>query len=59
MKMDGISLLDPEEDELARGLTPVLALLGPADTETLDALIIARIAASRSEGARWAAGPRP
>jgi hypothetical protein len=25
MKMDGISLLDAEEDELARGLTPVMA----------------------------------
>ena len=54
MKMDGISLLDPEEDELARGLTPVMALLGPVDLATLDALITAGIAASRAEGARWA-----
>ena len=55
MKMDGISLLDPEEDEIARGLTPVPeALLGPADLATLDALITAGIAASRAEAARWA-----
>jgi hypothetical protein len=54
MKMVGISLLDPEEDEIARGLTPVAALLGPADLATLDALITAGIAASRAEGARWA-----
>jgi len=54
MKMDGISLLDPEEDEIARGLTPVMALLGPVDLATLDTLITAGIAASRSEGARWA-----
>ena len=54
MKMDGISLLDPEEDEIARGLTPVIAQLGPADTETLDVLITASIAASRSESTRWA-----
>ena len=54
MKMDGISLLDPEEDEIARGLTPVIAQLGPADTETLDVLITAGIAASRSESTRWA-----
>jgi hypothetical protein len=51
----GISLLDPDEDEIARGLTPVpKALLGPADLATLDALITAGIAASRAEGARWA-----
>ena len=54
MKMDGISLLDPEEDEIARGLTPVMAQLGPVDLATLDALITAGIAASRAEGARWA-----
>jgi hypothetical protein len=53
MKMDGISLLDPEEDELARGLTPLMVQLGPADMATLDTLITAGIAASRSEGARW------
>jgi hypothetical protein len=50
----GISLLDPEEDEIARGLTPVTALLGSADLATLDALITADIAASRAEAARWA-----
>jgi hypothetical protein len=54
MKMDGISLLDPEEDEIARGLTPVMALLGPVDLATLDALITAGIVASRAEAARWA-----
>jgi len=54
MKMDGISLLDPEEDEIARGLTPVMAQLGAADTETLDTLITSGIATSRSEAARWA-----
>ena len=54
MKMDGISLLDPEEDELARGLTPVMAQLGPVDLATLDTLITAGIAASRAEGTRWA-----
>jgi Arc/MetJ-type ribon-helix-helix transcriptional regulator len=54
MKMDGISLLDPEEDELARGLTPVVAQLGPADLATLDTLITAGIATSRSECTRWA-----
>ena len=55
MQMDGISLLDPEEDEIARGLTQVPgALLGPVDLATLDTLITAGIAASRAEGARWA-----
>jgi hypothetical protein len=54
MKMDGISMLDPAEDEIARGLTPVDVQLGPADLQTLDALIIAGIAATRAEGARWA-----
>jgi hypothetical protein len=54
MQMDGISLLDPQEDEIARGLTPVTALLGPVDLATLDTLIIAGIAASRAEAARWA-----
>jgi len=55
MQMDGISLLDPEEDEIARGLTRVPdALLGPADLATLDTLITAGIAASRAEGTRWA-----
>ena len=54
MQMDGISLLDPEEEEVARGLTPVTALLGPVDLATLDALITAGIAASRAETTRWA-----
>jgi hypothetical protein len=54
MQMVGISLLDPEDDEAARGLTPVTARLGPADLATLDVLITAGIAASRAEGARWA-----
>jgi len=54
MKMDGISMLAPEEAELARGLTPVMARLGPADLATLDTLIIAGIAASRAEVMRWA-----
>src|ERR1700733_8383089 len=49
MQMDGISLLDPEEDEIARGLTPVTTQLGSADLATLDALITAGIAASRGE----------
>jgi hypothetical protein len=46
----GISLLDPEEDEAARGLSPVTALLGPVDLATLDALITA---ASRAEAVGW------
>jgi hypothetical protein len=50
----GISLLDPEDDEIARGLTPVRAHLALADLATLDALITAGIAASRAEAARWA-----
>ena len=53
MKMDGISLLDPEEDELARGFTPLMVQLGPADMATLDALITSGITVSRSAGARW------
>jgi hypothetical protein len=35
-------------------LTPVMARLGPADLETLDALITAGIAANRAEAVRWA-----
>jgi Arc/MetJ-type ribon-helix-helix transcriptional regulator len=54
MQMDGISLLDPEDDEVARGLTPMLANLGSVDLATLDGLITAGIADSRSEAARWA-----
>jgi hypothetical protein len=54
MQMVGISLLDPEEDEIARGLTPVDIKLGPVDLATLDALVTAGIAASRAEAARWA-----
>jgi hypothetical protein len=53
-QMVGVSLLDPEQDEIARGLTPVMARLGPADLATLDALVTAGIATSRAEGARWA-----
>jgi len=54
MMMEGTSLLDPEQDELARGLTPMMARLGPPDLATLDALITSGIAASRAEAARWA-----
>jgi hypothetical protein len=54
MKVDGISMLAPEEHELARGLTPVMARLGPADLATLDTLIAAGIADSRAEATRWA-----
>jgi hypothetical protein len=54
MMMVGISLLDPEEDEAARGLSPVSAQFGPADLATLDMLVTAGIAASRAEGTRWA-----
>ena len=55
MQMDGISLLDPAEAEIARGLTQVpQALLGAVDLATLDTLITAGIAASRAEGTRWA-----
>jgi hypothetical protein len=50
----GISLLDPEEDEAARGLAPVTTHLGPLDLATLDLLITAGIAASRAAGVRWA-----
>jgi hypothetical protein len=35
-------------------LTPVMARLGSADLETLDALITAGIASSRAEAVRWA-----
>lgn len=41
-------------EERARGLTPVMARLGPVDLETLDALITAGIVANRAEGLRWA-----
>jgi len=48
MRMDGISLLDPEEDEIARGLIHVPeALLGPVDLATLDTL------ASPGRGQAW------
>jgi hypothetical protein len=44
-----------EDPALAGGeLTPVMARLGPADLETLDALITAGIASSRAEAVRWA-----
>ena len=43
-----------EARALERGeLTPVMARLGPADLETLDALITAGIAASRADAVRW------
>jgi hypothetical protein len=35
-------------------LIPVMARLGPADLETVDALVTAGIAASRAEAVRWA-----
>jgi hypothetical protein len=54
MQMDGISMLDPEEDEIARGRASVWARLRPTDLATLDALITAGIADSRAECARWA-----
>ena len=50
----GISLLDQEEDEIARGLTRAINQLGPVDLATLDALVTAGIAANRAEGTRWA-----
>jgi hypothetical protein len=54
MQMDGISLLDPEEDEIARGLTQVPeTLLGPVDLATLDTLITAGTAVSRAEAVSW------
>jgi hypothetical protein len=44
-----------EDPALAGGeLTPVMARLGPADLETLDALITAGIAGSRAQAVRWA-----
>lgn len=44
-----------EARALQRGeLTPVMARLGRADLETLDALITAGIAASRADAVRWA-----
>ena len=49
----GISLLDPEEDEVARGLAPVRAHLGPVDLATLDLLVTAGTAASRAEALGW------
>jgi hypothetical protein len=55
MQMEGISLLDPDEDEIAGGLTPVTALPGSVDLATLDTLITAGIAASRAPGS----GPHP
>jgi hypothetical protein len=54
MKMDGISMFDPEEDAVARGLIPVGFGFGPVDVETLDALITGGIAASRAAAVRWA-----
>jgi hypothetical protein len=48
------SLLDQEEDELARGFAPVRAPLGPVDLATLDTLITIGTAASRAEAIGWA-----
>ncbi len=59
ISMLDISMLDPEQDEIARGLTPVVAQLGRADLETLDALITAGIAASPFGEHALGAGPRP
>ena len=54
MQMDGISLLDPAEAEIARGLTQVpQALLGAVDLATLDALITTGTAVSRAEAVGW------
>jgi hypothetical protein len=54
MKMDDLSLLDREADEIARGLIPVEpVLLGSRELATLDALVVAGIAASRAESVRW------
>jgi len=52
MKMDGISLLDLEQDELAHGFARV-AVVGLVDVATLDALITGGIAASRAAAVRW------
>jgi Arc/MetJ-type ribon-helix-helix transcriptional regulator len=54
MMIDSSSLLRPDNYERARGLTPVVAHLGPEDLQTLDMLITAGIVGSRSESARWA-----
>jgi len=54
MMMDSGSLLHPDNYERARGLSPVMAHLGPDDLQTLDTLILAGITGSRSESARWA-----
>ncbi len=54
MMIDSDSLLRPENYERARGLIPVMAHLGPEDLQTLDTLVIAGIAASRSESTQWA-----
>lgn len=50
MRLDGIS----ELAERARGVAPVLAHLGSADLQTLDALITAGIGESRSAAISWA-----
>jgi len=54
MKLDGISLIDPQEHELAVGFTPLMGALGRVDMETLDALITAGIVSNRGEAVRWA-----
>jgi hypothetical protein len=61
MQMDGISLLDPAEDEIARGLTQVPgALLGPVDLATL-IIAASRPAARRARAGLWpvSASSRP
>jgi len=55
LKQAGHDPVDRQARALEGGeLTPVMARLGPADLETLDALITAGIAASRAEAVRWA-----
>jgi Arc/MetJ-type ribon-helix-helix transcriptional regulator len=54
MKIDGISLIDPEEHEFAAGFTPLMGAFGRVDLETLDALITAGIVSNRGEAIRWA-----
>jgi hypothetical protein len=50
------NLREPEPDEVAGELTPVMTRLGPADLATVDTLITAGIATSRAEVLRWAVG---
>jgi hypothetical protein len=50
-KLIGGSAADLAERQ--RGLTPVMARLGPVDLWTLDTLVTAGIAANRAEAVRW------